>query len=290
MATKDTELVNAFLADFVKTLTARFSDEIDFVLLFGSAARGEFRAGISDIDLIIQVKRRHDVGKVEKYAESIFWELDRKHETRLHEVCSTKRDNILSIFEKEVRLYKPFEVLGPDDIKWSEGKIVGRGLGTFAAIAPISQFARKVKREGKILYGRDILADMLVRETGADRIKAILVPYLFSLFALLLSPIMPDRALRYSIKAVLYAVDEQITLLEASHAKKTFLKMRILRAQLGSYYSVRLAEEALYAKKNFRTVSEEWSYIDKLAFCFQAPIHISYNNVLSLARFGRSIL
>ncbi|HID73114.1 TPA: nucleotidyltransferase domain-containing protein [Candidatus Micrarchaeota archaeon] len=60
-------------------LTSRFRD-IDFILLFGSAARGEFRAGVSDVDMIIQVKKASTVPKLEGYAERLFWELDRKHD------------------------------------------------------------------------------------------------------------------------------------------------------------------------------------------------------------------
>ncbi len=281
MATKDSESVNTLLREFVKKLTARFPGEIDFILLFGSAARGEFRAGTSDIDMIIQVKRNRSAGKVERYAEKLLWELDKKHKTRLQEVCSTKRDDILSILEKKVGLYKPFEVLGPDDIRWSEGKIVGKKLGTFVALAPVYQFAKKVKQEGRILYGRNILDEILIKESVVDIIKAFIVPYIISSLAFPLSFIMPDRALRYSIKAVLYAVDEQMALLETSYAQRKFLRIRILRAQLGKYYSTRLAKEALYAKRNFQKIIEEWGYVDKIAFCFQAPFYILYNNFLS---------
>jgi predicted nucleotidyltransferase len=44
----DQQKAEAFLEEF--------ADEIDFILLFGSAARGEFVLGKSDVDLVIQVK------------------------------------------------------------------------------------------------------------------------------------------------------------------------------------------------------------------------------------------
>ena len=72
MPTKDSEHIDAFLKEFISGLTKEFPQEIDFILLFGSAARGEFKAGISDVDLIIQLKKKQLVSKVEKSAERIF--------------------------------------------------------------------------------------------------------------------------------------------------------------------------------------------------------------------------
>jgi predicted nucleotidyltransferase len=263
-------------------LCKQFPKEIDFILVFGSAARSEFKAGISDVDLIIQVKQDSSVSKVEKYAEKIFWILDTKHKTQLAKVCSTKREGLFSFLEKEVKLYKPFEILGPNDIKWQEGKISSPGLGAFAIIAPIHQFAKKVKSEGKILYGRNILDEIRIENHFSDNIKAVILPYVLSSFALPVSIFLPDKGLKYSIKAVLYSVDNQIAVLDAHYARTASLNMKILRAELGNMYSIRLAREAIHAKRNFEKISSEWSYIDKVVFCYQAPIYIFYNNVLSL--------
>lgn len=286
MPTKDTKLVEAFLSEFVKKLPKK---EIDFILLFGSAARGEFRAGISDIDLIIQVRREGSVSRVEKHAEKIFWELDKKHGTRLAEVCSTRREDVFSTFEKKVKLYKPFEVLGPKDIDWKAGKIQSDALGPFAVIAPVNQFAKKVKKEGKVLYGRDILEEIAFRDTVMDKMRSLLLPYYLSIFGLMIFFLSNEKGLRYSIKAVLYAIDDQISVIGLDYARSTSLNMRILRCELGQYYSVRLAKEALYAKKNFEKISKEWGFMDKLAFCAQAPFYIFYNNLLSLLGYLRRL-
>ena len=282
MPTKDTQLINAFLSEFVEELAARFPKDIDFILLFGSAARGEFRAGISDVDLIIQVKDDRFIAPVERHAEKIFWILDAKHKTRLVEVCSTKRDDIFSGLEKQAKLYMPFEVIGPQDINWKGGKIASPGLGAFALIAPIYQFAKKLKKEGKILYGRDILSEICIRQSLFDKVKAIAVPYLLSIAALPISLVMPDRGLKYSIKAILYSAASQIEVLDRSYGRTSFLNTKILRAELGELYSIRLAKEAMHAKRDYERIKKEWSYIDKAAFCFQAPIYIFYNNLLSL--------
>jgi len=287
MLTKDTELINTFLSDFTRRLISRFPKEIDFILLFGSAARGEFRAGVSDVDIIVQVKKNDSVAGVRDYANEIFWELDSRHGTRLREVCSTKKDDFLGGLEENVNLYKPFEVIGPNDINWAQGKITGPALGPFAAIAPIYQFAKKIKREGKILYGRNIINEIACKGSLSDKLKGIAIPYLLSAIALSLSVFIPTRALKYSIKSVLYSVDGQIAILDAAYAKTSALNTSILRTELGDFYSSRLAREALYAKRNFDRVSKEWSYADKVAFCFQTPVYIAYNNLLSLLAFVR---
>jgi len=287
MATKDTARVNAMLSEFVSSLAQRFSDDLDFILLFGSAARGEFRAGTSDVDIIIQVKKESGRAKVEEHAENVFWELDKKHGTRLQEVCSTKQDNIFGAAESAVKLYKPFEVLGPGDIDWANGMVNSAALGPFAAIAPLSQFAKKIKKEGKVLYGRNILAEIRVRESILDKIKALLLPYLLSAIALPVFILSPDKALKYSIKAVLYSIDDQLLVIGADYSKMTHFNILVLRYEIGAFYSIRLAREALLAKKDFERIKKQWSYIDKAAFCLQAPIYIAYNNLTSVFSLRR---
>lgn len=190
--------------------------------------------------------------------------------------------------EKQAKLYKPFEVIGPKDIGWKEGKIASPGLGAFALIAPIYQFAKKLKQEGKILYGRDILAEICIKQSLFDKMKAITVPYLLSIAALPISLVMPNRGLKYSIKAILYSADSQIEVLEQSYGRTSFLNTKILRAELGELYSIRLAREAMHAKRDYDRIKKEWSYIDKAAFCFQAPVYIFYNTLLSLISALRS--
>ena len=282
MTTKDTVLVNNFLMDFTKTLVKQYPGDVDFILVFGSAAKGEFKAGISDVDIIIQLKREKNRKAFEKYAESLFWKLDEKHHTKLKQVCSTGRPDVFGLFEKELKLYKPFEVLGPKDIDWKAGKIVSEELATFAAVAPLTRFAKRVKREGKILYGRNVLEEINPLPSLVDDVKSIFIPYALSIFAVPLSLIMPNKALGYSLKAVLYAVSEQVELIDEEPGKYIYLKMRILRSALGNFYSIRLTKEAIHAKKNFAKIKKEWSYVDKVAFCFQAPIYISYNMLMAI--------
>lgn len=59
----DSQKIQSFLFDLIETLKRKYQKDIDFILLFGSVVRGEFKVGISDIDLIIQLKRSSTVVK-----------------------------------------------------------------------------------------------------------------------------------------------------------------------------------------------------------------------------------
>jgi hypothetical protein len=202
--------VDAFLRDFVAGLKKGFGPEIDFVLLFGSAARGEFVLGKSDVDLVIQVKGNAMVGPVEAFAEKLFWKLDKKHGTMLRGVCSTGigkslLENALKAVEKQARLYKPFEVFGPNDIDWNRGMIKRLDLMP-GAILVASQLTLlyKMKHEGKILFGRDIRKEIRPRFTLWEKLKSIWVPQSISLAAIIISLALPKKAVEYASKAVFY--------------------------------------------------------------------------------------
>jgi predicted nucleotidyltransferase len=89
---------DAFLEDFVRELGRACDSDIDFILLFGSAARGEFILGKSDVDLVISVKSNKAVRVVEQFAEPLFWRLDEKHGMMFKRVVSTgKAGSLLEV-------------------------------------------------------------------------------------------------------------------------------------------------------------------------------------------------
>lgn len=206
------ELVRGFLKEFASKLAAEH--DIDFILLFGSAARGEWRRGVSDVDMIIQVKRQEDKERVREDAEKLFWRLDRKYGTRFREACSTgdgsegKVEELLKRGQRKVRLYAPFEVLGPEDVDWGRGEFkdpffkVGLDL-----MAPKYLILAKMKTEGRILYGRDITREIRLRVSWFERLKALLVPHHLSFLSLMVSPFAPRMAVKMAIKAAIYSVE-----------------------------------------------------------------------------------
>lgn len=205
--------VEAFLRDFVAGLKEGFERDLDFVLLFGSAARGEFVLGRSDVDLIIQVKEDAKVKPVGAFAERLFWRLDKKHGTMLRKVCSTGigkslLENALKAVEKQARLYKPFEVFGPRDIDWNRGMIKRLDLMP-GAILVASQLTLlyKMKHEGKILFGRDIRKEIRPRFTPWEKLKSIWVPQSIAFAAIIISLALPKKAVGYAVKAVFFELE-----------------------------------------------------------------------------------
>ncbi len=211
--TSDQEKADTFLQDFVGQLAAACGSDIDFILLFGSAARGEFVLGKSDVDLVIQVKSREVVRKVEQLAEMLFWRLDEEHGMQFKRVASTGEGGSLleagvKWLEKQARLYKPFEVFGPDDIDWRAGKVKRLDLLPGAAlVASQLTLFYKMKHEGKILWGRDIRPEIQPRFTLWEKLKAIWVPQSIAFASLILALPLPQKAAAYAVKALFYEVE-----------------------------------------------------------------------------------
>ncbi len=221
---KGQDKADAFLKEFSEKLAAKHGKEIDFILLFGSAARGEFVLGKSDVDLIIQVKDNSKIAEVETFAEQLFWKLDSKHSTQLKKVCSTGvgksiLENLLKAVEKQTRLYKPFEVFGPKDIDWNRGMIKRLDLMP-GAILVASQLTLlyKMKKEGKILFGQDIRKEIHPRFTLWEKLKSVWVPQSIAFAAILLSPLLPNKAVGYATKAMFYEIESSSI---ALHGKAT---------------------------------------------------------------------
>lgn len=211
--TADQEKADLFLKEFVSELSKSMGEDIDFILLFGSAARGEFILGKSDVDLIIQTRSDAAVRRVERFAESLFWQLDEKHGMQFEKVLSTGAsegilEGSIKFLEKQARLYKPFEVFGPNDIDWSEGLIKRLDLLP-GAILVASQLTLlyKMKYEGKILFGRDIRPEINPRFTWWERLKAIMVPQSIAFASLILAVILPQKATGLAVKSLFYEVE-----------------------------------------------------------------------------------
>jgi len=218
--TQDQKIVESFLRDFVRKLAKRYRDEIDFIILYGSAARGEFIKGVSDVDLTIQLKREKSVPAVKKHAEKIFWELDKKHKTQFKKVCSVKKPKkimgkIISQFEKHTGIYVPIFVFGPDDIDWKNGRYLKKGYKLGAKIfAPSASVFYALKREGKILYGRDIRPYIKPKITLWERFKTIMVPFWLSWGAAAIVNFSHKKAVKNASKAILYEIDAALFYLD----------------------------------------------------------------------------
>lgn len=214
--TDDQNLIEEFLRDLVSNIVEKYGNDIDFIILFGSAARGEFKKGVSDIDLVIQLKAAGRQKEIEEYATKVFWELNEKYKTEFEKVLATVKskrilDNFLKGIEQEAHLYVPIFVFPPRWLDWEKARII-RPLWKPAAIFFIHQafIFEKFKEEGQILYGRDIRPFIKPKITFWERWKAIQIPFWISLFSLLISPFALKQSVKYATKAILYELDSAL--------------------------------------------------------------------------------
>ncbi len=229
----DQELVNAFLKEFTQRLVEKYGKQIDFILLFGSAARGEWKRGVSDVDLIIQVKDRNYVKEIREFAKMLFWELDEKYGTKFREVCSIAHEDVASKLLSKARLYVPFEVMAPGDIDWRNCEIKRKDLVIGAKIvAPQVLLFLKMKKEGKILYGRDIRKEIKIKNTLWEKFKAILVPFYLSLISCVISIINPRLAIKLADKATIYSLESTLFFLDMPVGKGTAKALEALKKKL----------------------------------------------------------
>ena len=283
----DQEKVNKFLEYFKTELVRACPRKVDFILVFGSVARGEFRVGVSDIDMIIQCRKEESVESVERAADKIFWMADRKFGTEFGEVCSTgkgRREQEIKNLEKELKLYKPFEVIGPSDIDWSKGEIKHPGLMWWSFFIPKDLMARKIKYEGKIVYGRDVRKDIEARSVFLDKVKALFIPQMLSLASIPMLLLSTDKAIKYSTKAVFYSVENQLYFLDLKFGS-TDRNIDKLRKKLGDVFSVRFMNEARQVRYNFNEVRKSWTKLDKAVYCLDAVIFVFYINWAVFIRY-----
>jgi predicted nucleotidyltransferase len=208
--------VNDFLKEFSRQLAKKYPEKIDFILLFGSAARGEWRKGISDVDLVIQLKSIDVHKEVHDFAEQLFWELDRKYKTLFKKSCSiADKKSAIKKLQSKARLYVPFEIFAPGDMDWQHAKVHKKELIVGARLVmPQAMMFKKMKVEGKILYGRDIRKEIPEHASMWERFKAVMVPHHLAFFSLLVSPLNPKMALKMADKSLLYSIDAAIFYLE----------------------------------------------------------------------------
>lgn len=232
--TKDQQVIDKFLVELVEEVVTTYGKHIDFIILFGSAARGEFKIGVSDIDLVIQLKDDEKLNHIEDFVTEVFWQLDKKYRTEFEKVLSTVKskdivDRLFKKVEETGHLYVPIFVFPPGWIDWERGRFT-RPLWRSAAIFFIHQafIIKRFKDEGKILWGRDIRPYIHPNINFWERWKAIQIPFWISLFSVLILPISRQKALKYSIKAVLYELDSALDFVD-SRAKDKEEKIENLK-------------------------------------------------------------
>ncbi|MCK6462325.1 MAG: nucleotidyltransferase domain-containing protein [Candidatus Pacebacteria bacterium] len=253
---QDQILIDNFVRELSDNVGRKFNDDIDFIILYGSAARGEFVKGASDIDLLIQTKSDGNVEEIKNYATEIFWKLDEKYGTEFQKVCAkeakTGVEKVFKSIESKTPLFAPLFVYGPNDLDWVNGKVLKKGvaLGANLFASQYSVFLN-FKRDGKVYWGRDITREIKVQGTGWEKLKGILIPQYFSIVSLIMwpFPVLWKKGVKYAIKAVLYDVDAVLIYLDRIEKSKLEDKIKIFKDET---YSEKLG---VFLKEYVRMVS-----------------------------------
>lgn len=233
-------MVWQFIGEFRDRLVTNFSNLMDFIIIYGSAVRGEFVPGKSDVDILIQIFKAEDKDMIEKVATKIFWELAKKYPALEFEkslsISKEKNRNfftqLLEKAEKANFLYVPVFVFVQGEIDWGKGELhtnnpllkAGQKL-----LVPQRTVFLRFKQEGEMLFGRDIRREIKVKLTLWDRLRLGFVPQLLSLIGFLIAMITPGKARSYSVKALLYQMDALIAAL--SHYEKMVQGQKVDKAQ-----------------------------------------------------------
>jgi predicted nucleotidyltransferase len=230
--------------------------KVEYMLLAGSAARGDFVIGESDLDIIIVVHKDSDVSDVRSSGEEIFRRLDRIHGLQLVQAQQKKiEERITSLFQKPPSDYPLLLVHGPPAPPLKK-------KGMFNLLDPLHGFSKSLYRSGlkskKLVYGIRPPAPSVDPPRGSGDPGIVTYDLLSSIATVPLAIFMPGRAYRRSLRAVFFSFEEELS------KKGPVPGMAIM---------------ALYAKKYPLQVMQSTTYPEKIVFCLGAPAGILMHNI-----------
>jgi len=271
MGALDMGKAEAFLKDFTSQLESRVPQKVDYILLGGSAARGDFQIGRSDMDLIVVVKKDADVQAVKDAAFALFSELDRKHGMMLREAQDRKNaERIIGAGRVGPRRpqgrqgvsglvpgqdYPPFMVVGPSTPK-------NYASDFFSSLDHLHGFSKSLRSSGrmsmKVIYGKPPQKQGAAKGPIVENPGIVTYDLLSAAAMIPLSLISPSRAFQRSLRAVFFSFEGDI--------------IRGIPLPL-------FALEAVYMKRHIMSAGPAVSYPEKVLFCLAAPIHILAHNI-----------
>lgn len=258
----DKAALQAFLRDFIAGMAGSYGEKIDCILLSGSAARGDFKAGESDIDMHIVLKNDCDVAEIEKKSSTLFWELNRRHGLKLVRSYARKHSSGFSfICGRPPISPKPIHVVGPSG--WQLKLSPRLSPASILGIEP--QLMRGRIRNGKVLFGRDILAD---RETlrAAEMRSRFTYDFWVTLLIQPFFMLMPERVLKRCAKGLVFTfygrIKEMGAMAEGSGAPGL---------PQGEGGGLSMAAHALRLKRDFERESKKMGILQKFWFCIRTP-------------------
>jgi predicted nucleotidyltransferase len=183
--------LNKSLRSFLNDLLGEIKGDVISVVLFGSAATGEWKRGKSDIDLFIVVKNNRKKRLMKKLYPLIL-KLDRRYRLNLAEVCFGFKGNpFLKVFLKFVNyfLYRaPYYVFSEKQLVLDKLTIKDWKVKLLSILGSINIFWWNLKRNGKVIYGENILSQIRVGKiTAFEKKKQLFFHFILGLLEILVS-------------------------------------------------------------------------------------------------------
>ncbi len=306
------EVVWKFIYDFRDEVAKEVGDQLDFVIIYGSAVRKEFVPGKSDVDIVLQIFKEEDRKSIEKKATEIFWKISKRYPLLEFEkslsVSKTKKrnaiTNVLEKLEQSSFLYVPVFVFVKGEIDWKNGELHSDNplikIGQSLLIPQRSVFLR-FKEEGVVLYGRDVRKEIEIKLTVIDRLRLGTAPQFLSLIGFVISSVAPKKGIGYAVKALLYQVDALLTAVASyqkmERSEKIERNQKVLLEEFTHRLSQLIRLKLDYTKGNLRPSDFElfeeaivlkWgdkklSYFQTILFCLKANWFIVRSNGRAIA-------
>lgn len=252
----DFNLREAF-EEFTLLLLNKFGKKIESIVVFGSAATGEWIRGKSDIDFIIVTESNADNKEVENFANQALLIVDAKYNLKLRQTCSSfKREHNIArdavhTIESFMTFGKPFFVLSRDQIDLEKGIIRNARIRFVTSIFDsIAIFAAKIIDTGSVIYGENLLSQLHVNRSPAEKVKAMLAPFWLVLMSFAIFPIDDKLALSHSVKATLWACEDTLFFIDEKLAstETEVKKLKIILSDFGDI-DLKHLESALHTRR-----------------------------------------
>ena len=272
------QIIEKFTTGLKKTVqNSRYRNQIVSIVLIGSAARGEFIKGESDIDFIVVVRKNSQKKAVTKFVSGVLNRLDEKLDMRLKETCTDRSDyhneilKMIMRIESSVFFGVPFYTISLEDYDFFRNRIQNPKVWFVATfLGSLNQFLLNVKDTGKTIYGRNLMKLVSVRLTHWDKAKIFGEQMLVMLAGVLVFPFNSKLALKHFIKSSLY--QEEFDLLFLHRHLKGYVRDR--KVFCGAFSSdrkfVRHLKKSIDYRLNYKTInpgrSETLKYMTETFF------------------------
>ncbi|MBI2579234.1 MAG: nucleotidyltransferase domain-containing protein [Candidatus Aenigmarchaeota archaeon] len=280
--------IQHFLFDLKKEIKkSAVRKDIVSVILIGSAARGDWVRGKSDVDFLVVAKSGKEKRKVSSFFRKALDKLNKKHDLRLEDSCTDEKKFHNAILNAVLKLESgflfgvPFYVISQEDFDLVKKKISDRKIWFMMTfVASLSSFLKNIKETGKVVYGADLVREIKEsRLSFFDHVKIFLVPY-YILALGFLSLHDGKTAMNHAIKACLLEADDELLLLErhlGSYDKDEHAYERIF-SRLP--YNIEHLKKCVEYRKNFAGINPK--FFGTLSFLFHSFFFILTSHLFYL--------